>query len=126
MFNEGASMDSNVEDMTEAINEVKSGQITYAVRNTQMNGIDIKENDYIGISEKEIVVSVPNRFESACALVEKMMDEENELVTIFYGEGADEDEADELAEYIESKFEDVEVSIYAGNQPVYDYIFLIE
>ena len=126
MFNEGASMDSNVEDMTAAISEVKSGQVTYAVRDTQMNGIEIKENDYIGISEKEIVVSLPNRFESACALAEKMIDEDNELVTIFYGEDAYEDEADELAENIESKFEDIEVTIYAGNQPVYDYIFLIE
>lgn len=126
MFNEGASLETNTEDMTQAISEVKTGQVTYAVRDTQMNGIEIKENDFIGIFDKEIVVSLPERFESACALVDQMITEENELVTIFYGEGIDEDEADELAEYIESKFEDIEVTIFDGQQPVYHYILSVE
>lgn len=126
MFNEGASLETNTEDMTQAISEVKTGQVTYAVRDTQMNGIEIKENDFIGIFDKEIVVSLPDRFESACVLVDQMITEENELVTIFYGEGIDEDEADELAEYIESKFEDIEVTIFDGQQPVYHYILSVE
>ena len=71
MFNENASVEDNTEEMTQAIAEVKSGQVTYAVRDTQMNGVDIKENDFIGILDKDIVVSVPSRFESACALVIK-------------------------------------------------------
>lgn len=126
MFNEGASLETNTEDMTQAISEVKTGQVTYAVRDTQMNGVEIKENDFIGIFDKEIVVSLPERFESACALVDQMITEENELVTIFYGEGIDEEEADELAEYIESKFEDIEVTIFDGQQPVYHYILSVE
>ena len=100
MFNEHASVEDNIEEMNQAITEVKSGQVTYAVRDTQMNGVDIKENDFIGILDKDIIVSVPERFESACALVDKMIDEDSEIVTILYGEGVDEDEADELAEYI--------------------------
>lgn len=126
MFNENAAMDENEEVMTQAITEVKSGQVTYAVRDTQMNGVDIKENDFIGILDKDIVVSVPERFESACALVDKMIDEDSEIVTIIYGEGTDEDEADELAEYIENKYDDVEVTIFNGEQPVYSYIISVE
>lgn len=126
MFNENAQVEENVEVMTQAITEVKSGQVTYAVRDTQMNGVDIKENDFIGILDKDIVVSVPDRFESACALVDKMIDEDSEIVTIIYGEGTDEDEADELAEYIENKYDDVEVTIFNGEQPVYSYIISVE
>lgn len=126
MFNEHASVEDNTEEMNQAITEVKSGQVTYAVRDTQMNGVDIKENDFIGILDKNIIISVPERFESACALVDKMIDEDSEIVTILYGEGVDEDEADELAEYIENKFEDVEVTIFDGQQPVYSYIISVE
>ncbi len=126
MFNENASVEENTSVMTQAISEVKSGQVTYAVRDTQMNGVDIKENDFIGILDKDIVVSLPNRFESACALVDKMIDEDSEIVTILYGEGTNEDEADELAEYIESKYEDVEVTMFNGEQPVYSYIISVE
>ena len=126
MFNEHASVEDNTEEMNQAITEVKSGQVTYAVRDTQMNGVDIKENDFIGILDKDIIVSVPERFESACALVDKMIDEDSEIVTIIYGEGTDEDEADELAEYIENKYDDVEVTIFNGEQPVYSYIISVE
>lgn len=126
MFNEHASVEDNIEEMNQAITEVKSGQVTYAVRDTQMNGVDIKENDFIGILDKDIIVSVPERFESACALVDKMIDEDSEIVTILYGEGVDEDEADELAEYIENKYDDVEVTIFDGQQPVYSYIISVE
>lgn len=126
MFNEHASVEDNTEEMNQAITEVKSGQVTYAVRDTQMNGVDIKENDFIGILDKDIIVSVPDRFESACALVDKMIDEDSEIVTILFGEGVDEDEADELAEYIENKYEDVEVTIFDGQQPVYSYIISVE
>ena len=126
MFNEHASVEDNIEEMNQAITEVKSGQVTYAVRDTQMNGVDIKENDFIGILDKDIIVSVPERFESACALVDKMIDEDSEIVTILYGEGVDEDEADELAEYIENNYDDVEVTIFDGQQPVYSYIISVE
>lgn len=126
MFNEHASLEENTSEMKQAIHEVKSGQVTYAVRDTQMNGIEIKENDYIGILDKEIVVSVPNRFESACALADQMLDEDSELVTLLYGEGVEEEEAEALATYIENTYEDVEVTIVNGQQPVYAYILSAE
>lgn len=126
MFNQNVDLAENEEEMTQAVSEVKSGQVTYAVRDTQMNGVDIKENDFIGILDKDIVVSKANRYESACALMDKMLDEDCELVTIIYGEGVDEDEADELAEYIEDHYEDVDVTIFEGKQPVYSYIISVE
>lgn len=126
MFNEQASLEENTSEMKQAITEVKSGQVTYAVRDTQMNGIEIKENDFIGILDKEIVVSVPNRFESACALADQMLDEDSELVTLLYGEGVEEEEAEALATYIENTYEDVEVTIVNGQQPVYAYILSAE
>lgn len=126
MFNDQAPIEDNEKEMTKALAEVKSGQITYAVRDTAMNGVEIKENDFIGIYDKEIVVSMSDRFESACALMDQMLDEDSEIITIFFGEGVEEDEADQLAEYIESKFEDAEVAIYHGQQPVYSYIISVE
>ncbi|MCL1949404.1 MAG: DAK2 domain-containing protein [Turicibacter sp.] len=126
MFNDQGNLEDNLESMNQALSEVKSGQVTYAVRDTSMNGVDIKENDFIGILDKEIVVAAKNRFESVCALADKMLDEDSELVTVFYGEGTDEDEAGRLAEYIESKFEDAEVTVIGGEQPVYSYILSVE
>ena len=126
MYNENATVEDNKETMTSAIADVRSGQVTYAVRDTNMNGVEIKANDFIGIYDKEIVVSIPNRFESSCALLDKMIDEDCELVTIIYGEGISEDEADELAEYVEANYEDVEVTIFDGGQPVYSYIMSVE
>lgn len=126
MFNDHGELSENEASMTQALSEVKSGQITYAVRDTHMNGVDIKENDFIGILDKEIVVSTKNRFESVCALADKMMDEDSEIVTVFFGEGADEKEAARLADYIESNFEDAEVTIIGGEQPVYSYIISVE
>ena len=126
MFYDKAPIEDNIEEMTQAITEVKSGQVTYAVRNTQMNGVAIKENDFIGILDKEIVVSVPNRLESACALVDQMIDEDNEIVTILFGEGVDEEEAEALVDYIETKFKEVEVTLFNGQQPVYAYIISVE
>ena len=126
MFYDKAPIEDNIEEMTQAITEVKSGQVTYAVRNTQMNGVAIKENDFIGILDKEIVVSVPNRLESACALVDQMIDEDSEIVTILFGEGVDEEEAEALVDYIETKFKEVEVTLFNGQQPVYAYIISVE
>jgi dihydroxyacetone kinase-like predicted kinase len=126
MFNDQGSIEENEKEMTKALADVKSGQVTYAVRDTSMNGVEIKENDFIGILDKDIVVSVPERFDSVTALVDQMMDEDSEIVTIFYGEGVEADEAQRLVDYIEEKFEDAEVSLYHGDQPVYSYIISVE
>jgi len=126
MFNEHSTLEALEADMTASIDGVKSGALTYAVRDTNMNGIDIRKDDHIGILDKDIVVSTPNKETSARALIEEMMSDDCELVTIIYGEDTTEDEADELAEFIEEKWEDAEVSIIPGEQPVYSYMIAIE
>jgi len=126
MYNELAPLSEMEADMVSAIAGVKSGAVTYAVRDTNMNGVDIKENDFIGILDKDIVVSVTDQKVAARTLLLQMIDEDSELVTIIHGEGTNEDEAGNLAEFIEEKFEDVEVTVVQGDQPVYSYVFAVE
>ena len=126
MFNEHSTLDVMETDMLDAIANVKSGSVTYAVRDTNMNGVDIKQDDFIGILDKDIVVSTENRAETSRALLDSMIDEDMELVTIIYGEDVSKAEAEKLAEFVESKWEDVEVSTIFGNQPVYSYVFAVE
>lgn len=126
IFNPADDLETNVEAMTNQMKEVKSGEVTYAVRDTKFNGLTIKKNDYMGIFEKDIVVSAPDRLETAMRLIDHMVDENSEIITVFYGEGVTEDELKELGEYIENNYGDIELELLEGNQPVYSYIIAIE
>ncbi len=126
IFNPAADIESNYNGMLEQMNEVKSGQVTYAVRDTQYNGIVIKKDDYMGIFEKNIVTSDHNRLEVTLSLLSKMVDDETEIVTVFYGDDVNEEEVESISEFIESNYKDVELEILEGNQPVYSYIIAIE
>ena len=126
MYNEHVTLEQLELDMTSAINDVKSGTVTYAVRDTNMNGVNIKKDDFIGILDKDIVVSHVDQREVARSLVLQMMDEDSEIVTIIYGEEVTETEAMELADFIKQKFTDAETSIVLGAQPVYSYIIAVE
>ncbi len=126
IFNPTVDIQSNYEAMVEQMHEVKSGQVTYAVRDTQYNGIEIKKDDYMGIFEKNIVVSDHNRLDVTLSLLSQMVDEETEIVTVFYGDDVNDDEVESISEYIESNYKDVELEILEGNQPVYSYIIAIE
>ncbi|SDN26589.1 DAK2 domain-containing protein [Alkalicoccus daliensis] len=125
-FNEEHSLQENAEAMKEALQHVKTGEVTYAVRDTSINGVDIKKGDFMGISEKEIVSSGSSVSKAAKELIDALIDEESEILTIIYGEDRTEDEAHKLSDYIESKFEDIEVEIHAGHQPLYSYIISVE
>ena len=126
MYNEHVSLEEMEADMTSAIEGVKSGAVTYAVRDTNMNGVDIKKDDFIGILDKDIVVSLPNLTEAAQALLLQMLDEDTELVTIMYGEGATETAANALAGFVEKTCPDAEVTVVQGDQPVYSYVIAVE
>jgi len=126
MYNEHVGLAQMEADMISIIADVKSGAVTYAVRDTNMNGVDIHEGDFIGIYDKDIVVSMPDLAAAAQNLMLKMLDEDSELVTIIYGEGADEDTAEELADFIEEHYPDAEVQIVQGDQPVYSYVVAVE
>ena len=125
MFNPEVDIEDNLVEMQEAIDHVKSGEVTYAIKDTTYEGLEIKKDEYMGIFGKAIVVSDPDMMASTKALLDKMLDEDSELVTLIYGDTATLEQAEEIAEYIEDT-SDAEVEIHEGNQPVYSFIIGVE
>lgn len=125
MFNPEVDIEDNLAEMQEAIDHVKSGEVTYAIKDTTYEGLEIKKDEYMGIYGKAIVVSDPDMMASTKALLDKMLDEDSELVTLIYGDTATLEQAEEIAEYIEDT-SDAEVEIHEGNQPVYSFIIGVE
>ena len=125
-FNPALGADENEAAMLDAIGEVKSGQITYAVRDTNIDGIDIKKGDFMGILNGKIVETASDQLTAAKKLIAGMIDEDSEIVTVIKGEDAPEEEAEELAAFISETYEDVEVEVHDGKQPLYSYILAVE
>lgn len=125
MFNPEVDIEDNLAEMQEAIDHVKSGEVTYAIKDTTYEGLEIKKDEYMGIFGKAIVVSDPDMMASTKALLDKMLDDDSELVTLIYGDTATLEQAEEIAEYIEDT-SDAEVEIHEGNQPVYSFIIGVE
>jgi uncharacterized protein len=125
-FNAGADLETNTQAMTAAIGQVKTGLVTHAVRDTRMGDVEIKEGDFIGMAEKEIVTAGSDLLESAKALLARLVDEETGIVTVFLGEGAGEEQAEELRQALAEAHPDVEVEILVGGQPLYPFIFSVE
>lgn len=126
MFDANQEPEDAVEEMKELIDHVKTGEITYAVRDTKVNGLSINKNDYLGIMEGDIVSSKKNRLETAQELVASLVDDESEIITVMVGEGVDKKEVEKLRSYIEDNHSAVEVEIIIGEQPIYDYLFAVE
>lgn len=125
-FNPSVSLEENAEEMKEALGNVKTGQVTYSVRDTQIDGIDINKDDYMGIADGKIVATDSSMVVTAKNLLEKLLDADSEIVTILQGEDAKDEDVQEIVTYIEENYGDVEVEIHNGNQPLYSYIFSIE
>lgn len=125
MFNPDADVQTNVTDMNEGIDAIKTGQITTAIKDTSFEGIDIKEGHYIGIYEKNIVASNDDLLKTAQQLLDRLVDEDSELITIIVGADAPEQMAVQLETYLVATY-DVEVEILKGQQPVYHFIFGVE
>ena len=125
MFNPEADVEGNLEEMTEAIKNVKTGQVTYAIKDTTYEGLEIKEGDYMGMFEKNIIVAVPDKMQAVKTLIDQMMDEDSEIVTVVAGEDATSEEVDELVAYIEENY-DAEVDLQQGDQPVYSFVIGVE
>ena len=120
------SVEENKEAMMEEIQNVKTGQVTYAVRDTEMDGFEIKENDFMGIGDKTILAAGTDKKTVTLEMVDRMIDEDSAIVSIYYGSDSSEDEAAEIAEAIEEKYPDVEVEINNGGQPIYYYVISVE
>ncbi|GHH96519.1 DAK2 domain-containing protein [Neobacillus kokaensis] len=125
-FNPSADAAVNESAMKDALSHVKTGQITYAVRDTQIDGLEIEKDDFMGIAEGKIIVKNKDKGEAARELLLQMMDEDSEILTIIYGEDVSETEVDQLTQFLEENFADVEIEIHNGQQPLYSFIFSIE
>lgn len=125
-FDPSKSIEENHDRMTAALADVVSGSVTTAVRDTTIDGLEIHENDNLGMVDGKIVVSNPDMLTTLNETFSKMLDADSEIVTIYIGEDGSEDLANELAQDITEKFEDVEVEIHNGGQPVYPYLFSVE
>lgn len=125
-FNPMKTLEENTKAMNDAIQTVKSGQITYAVRDTTMNGVEVTKDDFLAIFEKEIVASIKDQDEALFALLEAMIDDESELVTLIVGSDVEMSHVDEVLPEIEAKYPDVEFEVIEGKQPVYAYVISVE
>lgn len=125
-FSRDAAPEENKEAMTEELDTVISGQVTIAVRDTTIEGREIRKDDYMGIVDGDIVVTNPDRKEAAIEMVKTMLDEDSEVVTIIYGEDGTREEAEEIKEAVSGLDEDLEIEIHEGNQPVYPYLISVE
>lgn len=125
-FVEGMSCEQNEEAMTEGISEVRSGQVTYAVRDTNIDGKEIKAGNIMGLSDKTIETVGTDITETTVELLDIMLDDDSEIVTIYYGEEASEEEAQKISDAILEKRDDVEVEIHYGGQPIYYYFVSVE
>ena len=118
--------EENKENMLEEIALVKTGQVTYAVRDTEIDGKEIKQDDYMGIGDKSILSVGKDLKETTLEMVDAMVDEDSAIVSIYYGSDAEEAAAEALGSAIEEKYPDVEVEINNGGQPIYYYVISVE
>ncbi len=125
-YMEGASSEENLENMKEGMSGVKSGQVTYAVRDTNLDGKEIKQGNIMGLSDKTIETVGTQVLSTTVDLARKLMDEDSELITIYFGAEATADEADLIAEEIRKIDSDVEVEVHYGGQPIYYYFLSVE
>ena len=120
------SAEENKEQMIAEIENVKTGQVTYAVRDTEIDGKTIKQNDFMGIGDKSILSVGTDLMATTLEMVDAMVDEDSAIVSIYFGSDSDEDSANELAAAIEEKYPDVEVEVNDGGQPIYYYVISVE
>ena len=125
-FDPTGDADSNKDNMMEAIDCVLSGQVTYAVRDTQIDGHDVKKGDYIAINDEGLVASETDIKDSVIKMLDGMVSDDYELISIYYGSDVDEADAEAIAAIVEEKYSYLDVELEYGGQPVYYYIISVE
>ena len=125
-FNADASVEENEQALMESLTMVKSGQVTFAVRDTVMNDVEVKEGNIIGIAEGKLMDAGESVDSITTSLVEKLVDEDSAIITLFYGEDVTEEDANNLRDELEEKFEDLDIELYYGGQPLYYYLISVE
>ncbi|MBG9455139.1 hypothetical protein ABE61_14010 [Lysinibacillus sphaericus] len=125
-FNPEATVEMNQATMTEAYANVKTGQVTYAVRDTSIDGVEIHKDDFMALAEGKIVLSTPALKDAAEKVITDLVDEDAEIVTVIYGADTTEENASELVKFIEEHYPEVEVELFNGKQGLYPYIISVE
>ena len=125
-FDPNASVDENVEAMTEDLDTVVSGEVTQANRDTVIDEIEIHKNDYLGIVDGSIRIDNPNLINATVQMIEKMLDEDSEIVTLMYGRDSNKSQAEQVVEKLEASHDDLEFEIHDGGQPVYNFLVSVE
>ena len=126
MFNPEADPEENFRSMKAALKNVKSGEVTFAIRDTELNGVKVKKDDFIGIYEKDIVVDHPDKIETLMVLLDKMVDDESSIITILVGQDIDEETMNDVANKISEIYSDLDLDIRSGGQPVYSFLIGVE
>jgi len=125
-FNPETTVEENFKEMKSALKNVKSGEVTFSIRDTEINGVSMKKDDFIGIFEKEIVIASKDRFETITGLISRMVDEMSSIITIIYGADVTEEEANKVRDYVQDNLPDVDIDMRSGEQPIYSYLVGIE
>lgn len=125
-FNATASLDENKELMLQAKDQITAGQVTYAIRDTKIDDVEIKKDQFMGIMNGKIVISAEDMLNCTIKLITQMVTEVSEIITLIYGEDVQEGNADQLVEYLEKEYPDLEIELHYGGQPVYSYLISVE
>ena len=126
MYNPEADVDENYEQMCEALSNVATGQVTFAIKDTEIDGVLIKKDQFMGIMNKSIICCHEDKFEAANKLIESMLDEMSSIVTVIYGEDVNDQDAEEFVAKLQQAHDDLDFDLRKGNQPVYSFIIGVE
>lgn len=121
-----ATLEENKAQMADSVNNVKSGSLTYAVRDTKIDGVEIKKNAFMGLIEDKIVSSQSDQLTTVTELLNEMLAEDSEILTVIIGQDAEQAVTDNMINWIEEQYPDVEVEVHEGGQPIYQYFFSVE
>lgn len=121
-----ATLEENKAQMADSVNNVKSGSLTYAVRDTKIDGVEIKKDAFMGLIEDKIVSSKSDQFTTVTELLNEMLAEDSEILTVIIGQDAEQAVTDNMINWIEERYPDVEVEVHEGGQPIYQYFFSVE
>ena len=125
-FDTEDTLENNVDNMTDSLEDVVSGEVTKANRDTTINGIEIHENDFLGIIDGDIQVAEKDLVQSTVDMVEKMLDEDSEIITVMFGRDSNKEEANQVVSALEEKHDDLEFEVHNGGQPVYNFLISVE
>ncbi|ADI97741.1 TPA: fatty acid kinase catalytic subunit FakA [Staphylococcus aureus] len=121
-----ATLEENKAQMADSVNNVKSGSLTYAVRDTKIDGVEIKKDAFMGLTEDKIVSSQSDQLTTVTELLNEMLAEDSEILTVIIGQDAEQTVTDNMINWIEEQYPDVEVEVHEGGQPIYQYFFSVE